>query len=112
MADPIEGVSIQTKKVQGELVLTKVTVQPGATIPQHSHSRGYMVYPMTDGEGVKTFYKDGRVVREEPMKVTPGEPYHVPATGPGEKIAIKNTGRGVVTFGKLVDPDPSTFENF
>jgi quercetin dioxygenase-like cupin family protein len=103
---------VKQKVATHKHVVAMVSLKPGAAVPEHSHSRGYVVHPLTKGQVKKTTYRKGKVVKEETIKVVPGQPYYVPPTRPGETISSKNTGRQVITFGKIVDPADPDMWNF
>lgn len=101
---------VKQKVASHKHVVAMVTLKGGAAVPAHSHSRGYVVHPMSKGSVTKTTYRGGKAVKEEHIELTPGQPYYVPPTRRGETISSKNNGRRPVMFGKIVDPgEPETW---
>lgn len=103
---------VKQKVAAHKHVVAMVTLKGGASVPAHSHSRGYVVHPMSKGSVTKTTYRKGKAVKEEHIELKPGEPYYVPATKPGESISSKNNGRRPITFGKIVDSSEPETWNF
>jgi quercetin dioxygenase-like cupin family protein len=103
---------VKQKVANHKHVVAMVNLKPGAAVPPHSHSRGYVVHPLSKGSVKKTTYRKGKVVKEETIKIEPGKPYYVPPTPAGVTISSKNTGRKVITFGKIVDPNDPDLWNF
>jgi uncharacterized protein len=81
--------------------LTVVHVAPGATVPPHPHSEGYVVVPFWPASVERITHQDDRVIRVEPLRLQPLVPYYVEATKPDQTISLRNTGTGVSAFQKM-----------
>lgn len=88
--------------------LTIVQVAPGETIPPHHHSHGYVVVPFVEASLERLTHHKDLVVRCEPLNLLPFVPYFMDATRADHPISIKNVGRGLSTFQKMVPSPPIT----
>jgi uncharacterized protein len=88
--------------------LTIVHVAPGATIPPHHHSQGYVVVPFVEASLERLTHHKDQVVRREPLALLPFVPYFMDPTQADHPISIKNLGSGLSTFQKMVPEPPIT----
>jgi hypothetical protein len=84
-----------------KVVVSRIEVPAGGTIPPHSHTRDYVVLPHVDGRIKKTTISAGNVVKEEDIDLSPSQPYWITAPGPGVQTTSVNTGTGPVIFSKI-----------
>jgi hypothetical protein len=97
---PDHSVTVLLQK--DSVVVQRIEIQPGGTIPRHKHTHDYVVQPLVDGHIRKSTYAPGQAVHVEEIDLTPGRPYWIVAPGPNVETSSFNPGPGVVIMSKIV----------